>query len=172
MLFDLTVKQQDLLVVLIEELSHELLKLGQKIATVESCTGGMVSAMLTAVAGSSGWFDRGFVTYSNEAKTEMVGVNTATLDRYGAVSEEVAAEMALGGANNSAANCALSITGIAGPEGGSEEKPVGTVCFGWAGFGGAAMTECQYFAGDRAAVRLQSALYALTIANKLNSKSN
>ena len=104
----------------------------RRLATAESCTGGWVSQSLTAIAGSSAWFDRGFVTYSNVAKSDMLGVSERSLAEHGAVSEPVALEMACGALQRSRADIALSITGIAGPAGGSAQKPVGTVCFGWA----------------------------------------
>jgi len=127
----------------------------------ESCTGGWVAQTVTAVAGSSEWFDRGFVTYSNQAKQEMLGVPTAVLERYGAVSEETARAMAAGALAHAQAQVALSITGIAGPSGGTVDKPVGLVCFGWALAGGAPRTESCHFAGDREAVRRQAVIHAL-----------
>lgn len=126
----------------------------------ESCTGGWVAQTVTAVSGSSEWFDRGFVTYSNEAKQEMLGVPAATIARFGAVSEETARAMAVGALTHSHAQIALSITGIAGPTGGTPEKPVGLVCFGWAK-GNAAQTESKRFDGDREAVRRQAVIHAL-----------
>jgi nicotinamide-nucleotide amidase len=129
--------------------------------TAESCTGGWVAQVVTSVAGSSDWFERGFVTYSNDAKREVLGVPAETLKRSGAVSEETAREMAKGALANSKATLALSITGIAGPTGGSAAKPVGTVCFGWARRGAAPLTETRVFAGDREAVRRQSVVHAL-----------
>lgn len=105
---------------------------GYQLALAESCTGGMVAQAVTSVAGSSSWFDCGFVTYSNQAKIEMLGVRSQTLETYGAVSEKTAAEMALGALKNSQAQITGSITGIAGPDGGTADKPVGTVCFAWA----------------------------------------
>ena len=133
---------------------------GQVLATAESCTGGWVAQAITAIAGSSDWFDRGFVTYSNEAKQEMLGVRAETLKRHGAVSEETAREMAQGALSRSKATLALSVTGIAGPAGGSPEKPVGMVCFAWAGKQGA-RSETLRFSGDRESVRRQSVLHAL-----------
>ncbi|MBK7565287.1 MAG: CinA family protein [Propionivibrio sp.] len=106
---------------------------GQKLVTAESCTGGWVAQCLTAIAGSSTWFDRAFVSYSNEAKREMLGVTGETLSTHGAVSEATAIAMARGALYNSHADWALAITGVAGPSGGSPGKPVGTVCFAWAG---------------------------------------
>jgi nicotinamide-nucleotide amidase len=134
---------------------------GQRLATAESCTGGWVAQCLTAIAGSSDWFERGFVTYSNEAKQEMLGVPGDVLDRHGAVSEAVAAAMAAGTLQNSRADWALAITGIAGPSGGSPDKPVGTVCFGWAGAEGHSSVQTCHFPGDRQAVRAQSVAHAL-----------
>jgi nicotinamide-nucleotide amidase len=133
---------------------------GQVLTTAESCTGGWVAQAITAIAGSSDWFDRGFVTYSNEAKQEMLGVRAETLKRHGAVSEETAREMAQGALSRSKATLALAVTGIAGPAGGSTEKPVGMVCFAWAGKQGAS-SETLRFSGDRESVRRQSVLHAL-----------
>jgi len=127
----------------------------------ESCTGGWVAQTVTAVAGSSEWFDRGFVTYSNEAKQEMLGVPAATLAQYGAVSEETARAMVVGALTHAHAHVALSITGIAGPSGGTAEKPVGLVCFGWAAQDRAPITESRHFEGDREAVRRQAVIHAL-----------
>jgi nicotinamide-nucleotide amidase len=112
------------------------------------------------VAGSSKWFDRGFVTYSNEAKTELLGVRLQTLESFGAVSEETAREMALGALSNSFGNVAFAVTGVAGPEGGTEAKPVGTVCFGFA-FDGTVVTATRHFRGDRSAIRAQSVHHVL-----------
>jgi nicotinamide-nucleotide amidase len=126
----------------------------------ESCTGGMVAQAVTSVAGSSAWFDRGFVTYSNVAKIEMLGVRAETLEKYGAVSEEAASEMALGSLKHSHAHIAASITGIAGPNGGSQDKPVGTVCFGFAK-ANQFTTTTQYFTGSRKQIRLQAAIFLM-----------
>ncbi len=134
---------------------------GLRLATAESCTGGWVAGAVTAIAGSSEWFDRGFVTYSNDAKMEMLGVSAATLEAFGAVSEQTAGEMAAGALAHSHAQFALSITGVAGPGGGSVEKPVGMVCFGWAGEGGAPLVITRNFSGDRESVRRQSVICAL-----------
>ncbi len=134
---------------------------GLRLATAESCTGGWVAGAVTAIAGSSEWFDRGFVTYSNDAKMEMLGVSAATLEAFGAVSEQTAGEMAAGALAHSHAQLALSITGVAGPGGGSAEKPVGMVCFGWAGEGGAPLVMTRNFSGDRESVRRQSVICAL-----------
>jgi len=143
------------------ELGAVLLQRGWKLATAESCTGGWAAQAATAVAGSSAWFERGFVTYSNEAKAEMLGVSTETLDAFGAVSEETAAEMAQGALTHSRAQAAFAITGVAGPSGGSPEKPVGSVCFAWARAGAGVVTARQQFSGDRRQVRAQSVELAL-----------
>ena len=135
------------------------------VVTAESCTGGWIAQELTAIAGSSAWFDRGFVTYSNEAKQEMLGVRQETLSRHGAVSEETATEMARGALEKGRGTVALAVTGIAGPTGGTAAKPVGTVCCAWATKGDAAgrrvRAETKRFAGDREAVRRQSVEHAL-----------
>lgn len=131
------------------------------LATAESCTGGWVSQVITHTAGSSAWFERGFVTYSNEAKIRMLGVRPETLQEFGAVSPETAAEMAAGAIKNSNAMISLAITGIAGPTGGSPGKPVGTVCFAWCRVGEAAAAETVVFAGDREAIRRQAVVHAL-----------
>jgi nicotinamide-nucleotide amidase len=134
---------------------------GVRIATAESCTGGLVAGAITDVAGSSDWFERGFVTYSNDAKREQLGVAQSTLDAHGAVSEAVAAEMANGALRASRADVAVAITGVAGPGGGSEAKPVGMVCFAWVSRDGALRRETRHFPGDRAAVRQASVVHAL-----------
>ena len=136
---------------------------GIRIATAESCTGGMVAVALTEIPGSSSVFERGFVTYSNAAKVEMLGVSPATLEAFGAVSEQVAREMAEGALAHSTADLAVSITGIAGP-GGSDFKPEGRVCFGIARRGGAVRTETQDFGAlGRSAVRARSCEHALSL---------
>ena len=135
---------------------------GEKLVTAESCTGGGVAEAVTAISGSSEWFDRGFVTYSNEAKMEMLKVSSETLASHGAVSEETAREMALGALATSPGTVSVSVTGIAGPSGGSRAKPVGTVCFAWARSGEAMpRSETRRFAGDRESVRRQSVVRAL-----------
>ncbi|MBK7015946.1 MAG: nicotinamide-nucleotide amidohydrolase family protein [Sulfuritalea sp.] len=131
------------------------------IATAESCTGGWAAQVITHTAGSSAWFERGFVTYANEAKVDMLGVRPETLAGFGAVSPETAAEMAGGALKNSSALISLAITGIAGPTGGSPGKPVGTVCFAWCRADAAAETETQVFSGDREAIRRQAVVHAL-----------
>ncbi|MBL8309649.1 MAG: nicotinamide-nucleotide amidohydrolase family protein [Burkholderiales bacterium] len=130
------------------------------VAGAESCTGGLIAATLTAVGGSSTWFDRAFVTYSNEAKQELIGVSAATLARHGAVSEPTATEMARGALRTSHATLAYAVTGIAGPSGGSADKPVGTVCFAFADQHGVQSSTAR-FSGDRSAVREQSVNYVL-----------
>ncbi|MDO5658338.1 MAG: CinA family protein [Paracoccus sp. (in: a-proteobacteria)] len=135
---------------------------GMMVATAESCTGGMIAAALTAIAGSSEMFDRGFVTYSNEAKVEMLGVNPATLKAHGAVSEEVAAEMAAGALARSKAGVAVSVTGIAGP-GGSEHKPEGRVCFGVATEAGVTTETIEFGPRGRDKVRLAATDHALDL---------
>ena len=134
---------------------------GLLMASAESCTGGWVAAAMTAIAGSSAWFERGFVTYSNAAKVSMLGVSAATLDAHGAVSEAIALEMAGGALAHSEAQVAVAITGVAGPGGGSVAKPVGTVCFAWARSGAAARVETRHLAGDRGAVRRHAVFIAL-----------
>jgi nicotinamide-nucleotide amidase len=130
------------------------------LVTAESCTGGWVAMEVTAIAGSSEWFERGYVTYSNAAKREELGVAEETLKRHGAVSEETAREMAAGALKNARGQVALAITGVAGPTGGSRDKPVGTVCFAWA-HGSKISSETRRFDGDRESVRRQSVLRAL-----------
>lgn len=131
------------------------------LVTAESCTGGWVAQAVTAVAGSSEWFERGFVAYSNDAKRELLDVSEATLARHGAVSEETAREMARGALQRSRGSLALAVTGVAGPGGGSAEKPVGTVCFAWATTAGLLLSETCRFEGDRESVRRQSVIRAL-----------
>lgn len=149
-------------------LARILIERGWKIALAESCTGGLVSATLTDLAGSSDWFERGYVTYSNAAKTECLDVPAEIIESFGAVSEQVAKAMAEGAQQNANVNVAISITGIAGPSGGSPEKPVGTVCFGWAIKEGVAdgigntTTQTKHFNGDRQTVREQARDYALS----------
>jgi nicotinamide-nucleotide amidase len=138
----------------------------QRLVTAESCTGGWAAQVVTSVAGSSEWFERGFVTYSNDAKEESLGVPAGVLEQFGAVSEETAREMALGALARSKGSIALSITGVAGPTGGSASKPVGTVCFAWAA-AGELRSETRHFEGDRESVRRQSVVRALEGAIKL-----
>ena len=129
--------------------------------TAESCTGGWLGQTITSIAGSSGWFDRGFVTYTDISKQEMLGVSNATLERYGAVSEQTAYEMAAGAVARSHAQVAVSITGIAGPDGGTAQKPVGMICFAWVMKDGMALTETRYYSGSREEIRRQSVAGAL-----------
>ena len=131
-----------------------------RVATAESCTGGLVAAAITAVAGSSDWFDRGFITYSNAAKVDLLAVPSATLARFGAVSTETARAMAEGALRGGGAQWAVAVTGIAGPGGGTTTKPVGTVCFAWAGPGVTEALRAQ-LQGDRAGVRGESVHIAL-----------
>ena len=154
-------RRNDDLEKLAAEVGIQLAKRKWMLATAESCTGGWVAAAMTAIAGSSAWFERGFVTYSNEAKREMLGVPAELIERHGAVSEEVARAMAAGALRHSRAQIALSITGVAGPSGGTAEKPVGLVCFGWAAGNLSQMVETKRFLGDREAVRRASVIHAL-----------
>jgi nicotinamide-nucleotide amidase len=144
----------------VEELAALLLERGWFMATAESCTGGLIAAACTDLAGSSAWFERGFVTYSNEAKTELLGVPATLIEQHGAVSEPVARAMAQGAVARSPARVAVAVTGIAGPTGGSAAKPVGTVWFGFA-IDGEVTSERQLFPGDRATVRAATVRHAL-----------
>jgi len=146
---------------LVRQLAAALLDRSLMLASAESCTGGLIAGALTELAGSSAWFERGLVTYSNQAKMDLLGVPAAILERDGAVSEACAAAMAQGCARTSGADLALSVTGIAGPSGGTPEKPVGTVCFAWSSAIGPARVATRHFEGDRHAVRMQSVSYAL-----------
>jgi len=146
---------------LAERLGQSLKTKGHKIATAESCTGGWIAQALTEVPGSSAWFDRGFVTYSNNAKVQMLGVNPQTLAQNGAVSAEVAKEMAAGALANSEADWAIAVTGIAGPDGGSEEKPVGTVYIAWQNKTGFSKVERLSLSGNRHKVRSQTVKKAI-----------
>ena len=148
---------------LVKALSEQLIKASKKLVTAESCTGGLIASEITRHSGSSELFERGFVTYSNEAKQELLNVSKETLDHFGAVSEETAKEMAEGALQNSRADIAVSVTGIAGPSGGSDEKPVGTVCFGVCEKGKSAATSTERFNGSRHEVQDQAAKHALTI---------
>jgi nicotinamide-nucleotide amidase len=143
---------------------------GMFLATAESCTGGLIAGAVTEIAGSSDWFERGFVTYSNEAKVALLGVPADTLRDHGAVSEPTARAMAEGALARSPASIAVAVTGIAGPAGGSPAKPVGMVCFGWALRGSPAQTETVQFPGDRATVRAMTVRHALAgIIKRLDS---
>ena len=146
---------------LAKSLGERLRAASALLVTAESCTGGWAAQVVTSVAGSSGWFERGFVTYSNAAKQELLGVRAETLQRHGAVSEETAREMALGALAHSRGTVAVSVTGVAGPGGGSPDKPVGMVCFAWADAQGRIRSETARFEGDRESVRRQSVIHAL-----------
>lgn len=148
---------------LIKEIATILKEKNWQLVAAESCTGGLLASYLTEIPGSSVWFERGFVTYSNLAKQEMLSVSKQVLNQYGAVSEPVAAAMAVGALQHSAGQVAVSITGIAGPDGGSVEKPVGTVCFGWITAGmNSAMTVRKQFSGNRQEIRLAACQEALS----------
>ena len=151
---------------LAEQLSGLLIENHKQLAVAESCTGGWVAKVLTDLPGSSNWFERGFVTYSNQSKHEMLGVREATLETQGAVSQETVEEMSLGTLTNSHADFSLSISGIAGPSGGSAEKPVGLVWFSWARKENTTQhilaSEKHVFIGDRDAIRRQAVAHALT----------
>lgn len=144
----------------VSELAARLLDKGWMLATAESCTGGMIAAACTDLSGSSNWFERGYVTYSNEAKAEMLGVDPALIEANGAVSELVARAMAFGAVRHSRARVSVAVTGVAGPTGGSKDKPVGTVWFGFM-VDGVLSSETRRFDGDRAAVRAATVQYAL-----------
>ena len=152
--------------VLCQQLGHLLRQRGYLLSSAESCTGGLIAAACTDLAGSSEWFERGFVTYSNAAKHEMLGVDAALIASHGAVSEPVARAMAAGALQHSRAQVSVAVTGIAGPGGGSESKPVGTVWFAW-GLPSGIRSEMRSFAGDRAAVRQATLIHALTRLNAL-----
>ena len=145
---------------LVQQLAAKLTEKGWMLATAESCTGGMIAAACTDLAGSSQWFERGFVTYSNEAKTEMLGVPAELIAKHGAVSEEVVRAMAEGAIRHSRAQVSIAVTGIAGPGGGSVEKPVGTVWLGWS-WGHTTYAHCHAFIGSRSSVRSMSATQSL-----------
>ncbi len=149
------------LATLSERIGNALRERSLTLATAESCTGGWVAQVVTHTAGSSGWFDRGFVTYSNDAKTGMLGVRPETLAAHGAVSLETAREMAAGALKNSNALISIAITGVAGPTGGSPDKPVGTVCFAWCQKDATPVAESRRYEGDREAIRRQSVIHAL-----------
>ena len=146
------------------DLGEQLINIKRRVATVESCTGGGIAQMITAIPGSSQWFERGFVTYGNAAKTEMVGVARELIQRHGAVSVEVATAMAEGGIRFSRADYCLAVTGVAGPDGGTATNPVGTVCFAWAARDAQqkeTLSARQHFTGNRHNIREQSVAYAL-----------
>lgn len=157
--------------VLLQQLSARLLAQEKMLVTAESCTGGGIAYCVTELPGSSQWFERGFVTYSNRAKQEQLGVAAALLDRFGAVSEEVAAAMAQGALQHSHADLSVAVTGIAGPGGGTADKPVGCVCFGWGLRGGDIRTARVALAGARRQVRTAAVLEALRGAVELLESS-
>ncbi|MDP1682745.1 MAG: nicotinamide-nucleotide amidohydrolase family protein [Burkholderiales bacterium] len=144
-----------------EQVGAALKSRGMMLASAESCTGGWVGEAVTSVAGSSHWYDRGFITYTNESKQEMLGVAANTLAEFGAVSEQTVREMAAGALKHSRAGITLAISGIAGPGGGTPNKPVGTVCMAWATRSGAGLSQSFHFQGDRTAVRRQAVVAAL-----------
>ena len=144
-----------------EQLAELFLKTSSRVATAESCTGGGLAEILTRIPGSSAWFERGFITYSNESKHEMLAVPLDTLEQFGAVSEETASAMAKGAVENSRADYGVAITGIAGPDGGTEDKPVGTVCFGWYERNSGVSTTHICFDGDRLRIREQACMLAM-----------
>ena len=146
---------------LVEKLASRLKERGWNIATAESCTGGWIAKCCTDLAGSSAWFERGFVSYSNRAKQELLGVNGSSLEQAGAVSRAVAIEMAQGARQRAGVHAALAVTGVAGPDGGTPDKPVGTVWFAWSLEGRAVHSEVMQFRGDRDAVRRQTVAHAL-----------
>lgn len=146
---------------IVKQLGKILLQHDLKVVTAESCTGGLVAAAITEIPGSSQWFDRGFVTYSNQAKQELLGVEHQLIQIYGAVSEEVVKAMADGAQKNSRAQISMAITGIAGPSGGSAVKPIGTVWFAWKVSDRPIFTSLQVFAGSRALIRNQATYYCL-----------
>lgn len=144
-----------------QELARVLIKNHWHLSTAESCTGGMVAASITELAGSSEWFERGYVTYSNQSKSEDIDVSQNLIEQHGAVSDQVARAMALGAKQNSGSDLSLSITGIAGPTGGSPEKPIGTVCFAWALANDEIVSETKHFEGDRQQIRQQACDFSL-----------
>ncbi len=146
---------------ILQNLAKALVTRGWMLTCAESCTGGGISAAVTTLAGSSQWFDRGFVSYSNQAKQDMLGVRPETLVKFGAVSEATVREMLVGALTHSQAQVAVAVSGIAGPDGGTDEKPVGTVCIGWAVEGGEPIVCTEYFSGNRAEVREQTVACAL-----------
>lgn len=141
-------------------LADRLMTLGWMMATAESCTGGLIAAQCTDLPGSSRWFDRGLVTYSNSSKSELLGVDASLIEVHGAVSDAVARAMAIGAVYRTNARASVSVTGIAGPDGGTVAKPVGTIWFGWC-IDGSVYSECQLFSGTRQEVRQASCEYAL-----------
>ncbi|VAW83754.1 Nicotinamide-nucleotide amidase [hydrothermal vent metagenome] len=157
---------------LAEKVGHALKARGVTMAVAESCTGGGVAFAVTAIAGSSAWFDRGFVTYTNQSKQDMLDVSPQTLITQGAVSEATVLEMATGALSHSDAKLALAISGIAGPGGATADKPVGTVCFAWVYGEAESQSEVKLFSGDRDAVRERSIIYALQGVLRLLGKKS
>lgn len=145
-----------------QKIGNELKARNLTLTSAESCTGGWVGQVVTSVPGSSHWYDRGFITYTNQSKRELLGVSTDVLARFGAVSEQAARAMADGALQNSRARVSLAVTGIAGPGGGTAEKPVGLVCFAWAGNNRDTLSSRRQFEGDRESVRRQAVELALT----------
>lgn len=156
---------------LAEKVGEVLKKQGLKLVTAESCTGGGLSYWITSIAGSSDWFDRGFITYSDEAKRDLLNVSGKTLKTYGAVSKQTALEMAKGALQNSEANFSIAITGIAGPAGGTQEKPVGTVWIAWASEDFPTSTSVEIFSGDRQAIRARAIEKALETLIEILTKT-
>ncbi|WP_371818542.1 CinA family protein [Polynucleobacter sp. MWH-CaK5] len=144
-----------------QDLARVLIKNNWHLSTAESCTGGMVAASITELTGSSEWFERGYVTYSNQSKSEDIDVSQNLIEQHGAVSDQVARAMALGAKQNSCSDLSLSITGIAGPTGGSPEKPIGTVCFAWALANDQIVSETKHFEGNRQQIRQQACDFSL-----------
>lgn len=159
--------QNKKIILIVEQLATSFIKNNLHLTVAESCTGGWIAKVITDRAGSSQWFERGFVTYSNQAKQEMLGVTESTLKAHGAVSEETVIEMATGALNNSHADFALSVSGIAGPNGGSSKKHIGLVWFCWANTKNAISFEHKIFSGDRESVREQAVIHALIGLNKV-----
>ncbi len=154
-------KKDEELCELVKTVAEVLSSVEMDLATAESCTGGWVAKVLTDVPGSSIYFDRGFVTYSNQSKNEMLGVREETLLLHGAVSREIVKEMAKGALELSTASMSLAVSGIAGPTGGTENKPVGTVCFAWMIRGDVPVAETMYYEGDRDSIRRQAVIHSL-----------
>jgi len=144
-----------------ENLGNFLIQTHARLVTAESCTGGWLAQCITDIAGSSAWFDRGFITYSNASKSDMLGVQSATIEKFGAVSAEVARQMLQGALDNSQADYAIAITGVAGPTGGTAQKPVGTVYIGWQKRAEPAVVTLGHFSGDRQEIRRQAVYKAL-----------
>lgn len=157
------------LIHLAEEVGRSLVRQDLILATAESCTGGGIAYMVTEIAGSSRWFDRAYITYSNLSKQQMLGVKSRTLDERGAVSEATVKEMVAGVLLNSGATIAIAVSGIAGPSGGSIDKPVGMVCFAWQQEQQPLLTKTEYFHGDRHAIRIQTIETALSVLLKMIS---